>query len=304
MTWTMAANATPPERAGAGEPLAIICGGGAFPLAVAEAATRAGRSVFMLGLTGFAERSIERWPHWWIPLGRFGMVTAELRRRGCRDIVIIGTVLRPRLRDIRLDWATLRLMPRVARMMRGGDDHLLSGVGRLFEAEGFRLLGAHEVAPEILLPAGSIGGVAVPAREQADIAFGFRALEAMSPYDVGQGLVVIGGHVVAVEAAEGTDMMLARCAELRANGRVKAPAGTGVLVKRPKAGQDRRLDMPSLGPRTIEGVARAGLAGLALEAGGVIVTDLEAIVRTADAAGLFVLGVEPPAAMPEPEPGR
>ncbi|MFK8251553.1 LpxI family protein [Ancylobacter terrae] len=294
----MAANATPPEPAPAGAPLAIICGGGAFPLAVAEAAERGGRQVVMLGLKGFADSRIERWPHLWIPLGRFGAVTAELRRRGCRDIVFIGTALRPRLSDIRLDWKTLRLMPQVARLMRGGDDHLLSGVARLFEREGFRLLGAHEVAPDLLLPAGRLGTLAPTPADERDIAIGFRALAAMSPHDVGQGLVVIDGHIVAVEAAEGTDLMLARVVELRLNGRLKVRKGAGVLVKRPKAGQDRRLDLPSLGPRTVEGVARAGLAGLAMEAGGVIVTDIEGTVRAADTARLFVVGIDGTAAAP------
>ncbi|WP_371346386.1 LpxI family protein [Ancylobacter sp. IITR112] len=292
----MSPNLTPPEapsRAAAeAAPLAIICGGGTFPLAVAEGARRAGREVVLFPVRGFADAPLEGWPHVWISLGRFGFLRSEMRRRGCRDVVFIGNVLRPRIRDLRLDWATLRLMPRVLGLFRGGDDFLLTGLGRLMEESGFRLVGAHEVAPEILMPVGQLGRVAPDAEALADIARGREALAVMGPLDIGQGLVVMRRHVVAVEAAEGTDLMLARVAELRANGRVKLPSRCGVLVKCPKAGQDRRIDLPSFGARTVEGAARAGLAGIALEAGGVIVADSAELIRLADQAGLFILGFE------------
>lgn len=288
---------TPPEAAPADTaPLGIVCGGGAFPPAVARAAEAAGRRVVMFPLRGFAGAEIEAWPHVWVHLGGFGELTSALRRHGCRDVVFIGTVLRPRLRDLRLDLAALRRLPRVIRMFRGGDNHLLSGLGGLFEEEGFRLLGAHEVAPGILAPEGCLGGVHPNAADLADIEVGRRALDALSPFDIGQGVVVVDGHVVAVEASEGTDLMLARCAELRTIGRLKKPPGRGVLVKLPKRGQDRRFDLPSLGPRTVEGIARARLAGIAIEAGGVIVTEIGELVRAADEAGIFLLGLPPPVA--------
>lgn len=293
----MAPNPTPPEAPSRvverAAPLAIICGGGTFPLAVAEGARRAGRPVVLFPVRGFADADFAVWPHEWVSLGGFGFLKSEMRRRGCRDVVFIGNVLRPRIRDLRLDWTTLRLMPRVLRLFRGGDDFLLTGLGRLMEESGFRLVGAHEVAPEILMPAGQLGAVAPDAAARADIARGREALAVMGPLDIGQGLVVMNRHVVAVEAAEGTDLMLARVSELRSNGRVKMPARCGVLVKRPKAGQDRRIDLPSLGARTVEGAVRAGLAGIAVEAGGVIVADGAELIRRADEAGLFILGFEP-----------
>jgi DUF1009 family protein len=294
----VAPSTKPPEAALMDDaPLAIICGGGAFPPAVARAAEAAGRRVVMFPLRGFAGDEVRSWPHVWVHLGQFGRLTTELRRRGCRDVVFIGTVLRPRIRDLRLDLAGLRRLPRVFGMLRGGDNHLLSSVGQLFEEEGYRLLGAHEVAPDILAPAGRLGGIEPGVEDRADIDVGRRALEALSPFDVGQAVVVVNGHVVAVEAAEGTDLMLARCTELRAVGRLKTPPGRGVLVKLPKHGQDRRFDLPSLGARTVEGVAKAGLAGIAVEAGGVIVPDTEELVRAADAAGIFLVGL-PPASNP------
>lgn len=290
------ATLAPPVPAGEGEPLGIVCGGGAFPLAVAVAARHAGRRVVLFPIYGFADAQVEAWPHVWIHIAQFGKLKAELRRHGCRDVVIIGNALRPRVRDIRLDWGALRLIPRILGMLRGGDDHLLSDIARVFEESGFRLVGAHEIAPEILIPEGRLSSVEPTRDELDDIEVGRRALKALGPLDIGQGLVVMKKHVVAMEAAEGTDLMLERVAELRAIGRIKTPAHCGVLVKVPKIGQDLRLDMPSLGPRTVEGAARAGLAGIAVEAGGVIGTDVDAIIRAADAAGIFVYGFSPGAA--------
>lgn len=272
--------------------LGIICGGGAFPFVVAEAALKAGRKVFLLPIYGFAEPDVERYPHEWIHIGAFGKLSSALRRNGCRQVVFVGTVLRPSIAKLRVDWGSLKLLPRVLGMFRGGDDHLLTSVGRIFEENGFELVGAHEIAPDILVPAGVLGGHR-PSGEDLDAAhFGQEVVRALGPFDIGQGVVVGGRHVLAVEAAEGTDLMLARCRELRANGRIKLRHKAGVLVKAPKPGQDRRLDLPSIGPRTIELAAEAGLAGVAVEAGGVIAANIEDIVRIADEKGLFFIGLD------------
>jgi UDP-2,3-diacylglucosamine hydrolase len=184
-----------------------------------------------------------------------------------------------------------KLLPRLYRLFRGGDDHLLSGLGRLFEENGFRMLGAHEVAPEILMPEGSLGRCHPSERDRADIARGFALIEAIGSFDVGQAAVVADNRVLAIEAAENTDPMLARIAERRRAGRLSAPIGAGVLVKAPKPAQDRRFDMPSVGPATIEAVKRAGLAGIGVRAYEVIVAEPEALVEAADGAGLFITGV-------------
>ncbi|OYW54102.1 MAG: hypothetical protein B7Z30_14200 [Rhizobiales bacterium 12-68-15] len=246
------------------QPLCIVAGGGAFPAAVAEAARAQGRDVIMALMTGFADPALERYPHFWFRLGSLGVASARAKAFGARDIVMVGTLTRPRMRDLGLDWATVRLLPRIARLFRGGDNHLLSGVLGIVEEQGFRLIGAHEAAPALLLPEGRLGAVVPSAQDAADI-----------------------------EAAEGTDAMLARYGSLRASGRLRFSAGRGVLVKAPKPGQDRRVDLPSLGPGTITRAAEAGLGGIAFEAGGAIVPDAQDLVRTADAAGLFVLGVVP-----------
>ena len=284
---------TAPPDAGEG-PLAIICGGGALPFAVADAVMRRGRSVVLFPVRGWVDpQAVARYPHHFVDIGRYRRFHRQATAAGCRDVVMIGTVLRPALRQIRFDWEALRELPSIIRMFRGGDNHLLSILARLFEARGFRFVGAHEVAPEILMPRGSIGQREPSARDRADIARGVALLAAMGPFDVGQAVVVANNYVLAVEAAEGTDLMLARVAELRSEGRVRSAIGTGVLVKVPKPTQDRRFDLPAIGPSTVAGAARAGLAGIAVMAGAAIVAEPAEVGAAADRAGIFVTGIAP-----------
>jgi DUF1009 family protein len=271
--------------------LAIICGGGSFPFVVADAAARHGRRIVLFALNGFADRAaVARYPHHWIALGQAGRFFRLAHGEGCGDVVFIGAVTRPALWRVRLDLMTLRLLPRIVRMFRGGDNHLLTGIADVFHEQGMRLVGAHEVAPEILVPEGALGRHAPTAQERADIAHALALMAATGPFDIGQAVVVADHRVLAVEAAEGTDDMLARVAALRAAKRLNLPARRGVLVKAPKPGQERRLDLPSVGIHTVDGAARAGLAGIAVEAAGAITADLQQLIRAADAAGLFVFG--------------
>jgi DUF1009 family protein len=280
----------------AGEsPLALICGGGTLPVAVAEAVMAHGRRVMLFPIRGWAEAAqVEKYPHCWLALAQVDRFLRHARAEACRDVVFIGTAVRPPFRALRVDWGMLRLLPRVWRMYRGGDDHLLSGVVKLFEDYGFRILGAHEVAPQILMPAGNVGSRAPTPRDLADIERGLGLLRAIGPFDVGQGAVVANNHVLAVEAAEGTDAMLARVADLRARGRIPVPAGSGVLVKAPKPDQDRRIDLPTIGPRTVTEAARAGLAGIAIMAGEAIIAEPHAVAAAADKEKVFVFGIGTP----------
>jgi hypothetical protein len=273
-------------------PLALICGGGTLPLAVADFVAARGRNVLLFPLRGIAkpEHYAQR-PHTWVRIAQFGTFARTARAAGCNEMVLIGSLVRPAIWQVRFDFTTLKLLPRIAAAFGGGDDYLLSGVARLIEDQGFRVLGAHEVAPEILMPEGALGRTQPTADDRADISFALDYLHAAGAFDVGQAVVVGGKHVLAVEAAEGTDAMLARVAEMRASGRVRTPAGTGVLVKAPKLGQDLRFDMPSIGPKTVEGTARAGLAGIAAVARETIMAEPERLVQAADHAKLFVVGV-------------
>jgi DUF1009 family protein len=152
-------------------------------------------------------------------------------------------------------------------------------------------VGAHEVAPEILVPEGALGRFQPNESHQGDIALGLALLRAIGLFDVGQATIVAGGHVLAVEAAEGTDEMLAQVAELRRKGRIRSTGG--VLVKAPKPDQDRRIDLPTIGPQTIAGAARAGLAGIAVVAGEVIMAEPDRVMQAADGERIFVVGLRP-----------
>jgi DUF1009 family protein len=291
---------TPPERQGDGReipapaptPLAIICGGGCFPMAVAEAVLRSGRQPVMLGIKGWADRDVvERHRHHWVALGQVGRLVRLARREGCREAVFIGTVLRPPLAKIRLDWPTFRAMPRLLGSFRGGDDQLLKGVAGIIEEAGLTIVGLDAVAPEIFVPEGVLAQRQPTEGDKADITRAIQVVAALGPFDVGQAAVVAHGQVLAVEGVEGTDNMLARIAEMRRQRRVIARVGTGVLVKSPKPGQDRRFDLPAIGPQTIENVARAGLAGVAVTAGSTLIAAPMDVIAAADRAKIFLVGV-------------
>ena len=274
------------------EPLAIICGGGSLPCAVAMAARKRGRRVVLFPLRGSADPEwLAEFEHHWVDAGKFGHFRRVATGLGCRDVVFIGSVLRPRVRDLNFDLYTLRMLPRILRGFRSGDNHLLSTIGQIFEDHGFRMIGAHEVAPEILMPSGAMTARQPGEGDRADIAIAMNLLNATGPFDVGQAAVVCDGRVLAIEAAEGTDQMLARLADMRRSGRVRARAGGGVLVKAPKPAQDRRFDLPSIGPGTVEGAKQAQLAGIAVLAGSSVVAEPERLVAEADRAGLFVAGI-------------
>src|SRR5271154_6472200 len=271
------------------DPLAIICGGGSFPGAVADAVARRGRRPVMFGLKGWADAAvIERYAYHWIPIGQAGRFFRLARAENCREVLFIGTVLRPPISQLRLDWQTIKLMPRVVSFFRGGDDKLLSGVAGVAESGGLRVVGVKDLAPEVFVPEGVLGRHAPSERDRADIARALTVIGALGPFAVGQAAIVADNNVLAVEAAEGTDNMLVRIADLRRLGRVTLAPGIGVLVKAPKSGQDRRFDLPSIGPRTVENVARAGLAGLAVTAGSTMIAEAEQVIAAADRAGLFI----------------
>jgi len=266
----------------------IVAGGGRLPIQVAAAARAAGRDVFIVGLEGFADKSlISPWSHEIIRIGSAGRILAALRDHGCRDLVLIGTIRRPSIFDLRPDQEGTRLLARVGRAAFAGDDGLLAAVIRVLGEEGFRILGAQDILNEALGPRGVLTRVGPDAKAMADIERGVAVARALGMADVGQCCVVQQGLVLAVEAIEGTDAMLARCASLA------RPGPGGVLVKLVKPGQERRADLPTIGPETVRGAAAAGLRGVAFEAGGAILAEREASIAAADAAGMFLLGLDP-----------
>jgi UDP-2,3-diacylglucosamine hydrolase len=273
-------------------PVGLIAAGGVMPFAVADSLIARGINPVLFALRGSCDPvKVTRFRYHWISIGQIGRLTRMLRSENCRDLVFIGTLVRPALSEIRLDWGTLRVIPRVLASFRGGDDHLLSGIGGILERDGFRMVGIKDVAPELLMPEGCLTRASPDENAAADIARGREVLHALSPFDIGQAAIVIDGHVIGVEDIEGTDGLLSRVARLRAEGRIRARTARGVLVKAPKSGQDLRFDLPTMGPRTVEGAAAAQLAGIAIVAGNTIVVEPQTVIETADAASLFVTGL-------------
>ena len=273
-------------------PVGVIAGGGVMPFAVADSLSKRGIAPVLFALRGACDPAgLARFRHHWISVGELGRATKLFRSEGCRDLVFIGTLARPAISDIRLDWGTLRVLPHVWASFRGGDDHLLSSIGRIFEREGFRMVGIRDIAPDLLTPEGCFTRAVPDADASADIVLARKVLTALSPFDIGQAVVVIDRHVVGVEDIEGTDGLLARIAGLRRQGRIRARESRGVLVKAPKRSQDLRFDLPTIGPRTVEGAANAKLAGIAVVAGCTLVAEPQAMIEQADARDLFVTGV-------------
>lgn len=274
-------------------PVAVICGGGVLPAEVLEAAQAAGRKVFAIAIKGEASEALDRFRPVSLGWGQIGKLFDTMKKAGCRDVVLIGGVSRrPDFRSVAGDLGTLRRLPRIVAALKGGDDSLLVKVIGIFEDEGFRVIGAHEIAPSLLAGSGVIAGAQPDGDALRDMRLARQAVEALGRLDIGQAAVALGGRVIAVEGAEGTDAMLGRCAELRRNGRVNAKGRAGVLVKRAKPGQDLRADLPAIGPNTVEAAAAAGLAGIALEAGCVFIAEREATLAAARGKGLFLHGFE------------
>jgi DUF1009 family protein len=277
--------------------LGIIAGGGPLPGQVAEAAVAAGREVFIVALDGFAEPGVVRpYAHKFFRLGALGAIHEALRDTGCRDLVMIGPVKRPSLLSLRPDLEGAKLLARVGKAAFSGDDGLLSAIVRIMNEEGFAVQGAHEIMTDMLAPKGVLTRAQPDDEAWADIARGVAALKLIGAADIGQACVVQQGIVLAVEAVEGTDAMLARISA------VQRPGPASVLVKIAKPGQEKRADMPTVGARTISNAVAAGVRGIAVEAGATILANRVQMIEKADAAGLFLVGVSVSPETGEPSP--
>ncbi|GGE27053.1 phosphatidate cytidylyltransferase [Primorskyibacter flagellatus] len=260
--------------------LGIIAGGGALPAALAAADPDALCIAFAGAEVAVPEARIQRHR-----MEHLGALFSALRAAGVTRVVLAGAMSRPALDPAALDPVMTALAPRIMAAMQGGDDGLLRLVIAIFEEQGFAVTGAHDLLPDLTATPGLLTGPEPSDTARADIARARAILDALSPVDVGQGCVVASGLCLGVETLQGTDALLGFVAatprHLRGRG--------GVLVKRPKLGQDLRVDMPAIGPATVQAAARAGLDGIAIAAGGVMLLDRPALLAAAEANGLFLL---------------
>jgi DUF1009 family protein len=224
-------------------------------------------------------------PHRIVRLGAVGETLRILRENGAEELVMAGPVERPTLTQLRPDWHGAKMAARIG-LRALGDDALLTAVIKEFENEGFRVIGLHDILDNLLMPAGALTPLRPDAQAEADIAQGIEVARALGALDVGQAVVVQQGIVLGVEAVEGTEALIERA------GRVRREGLGGVLVKIAKPGQERRADLPAIGPGTVEQCASAGLRGIALQAGAALVLDRAKVIAAAERAGLFVLGIE------------
>lgn len=266
--------------------LAILAGGGTLPKNVAEACRRESIPALVVNLGGAADAWIGEYDPLDIALGQVGHLLETLKAEGCDAITMAGPLTRPQLSKVRFDWQGAKLLPRVTRLFRKGDDALLRGIAEMFEEHGFRVVGPEMLLGDILVTPGVMTKIGPENDAIEDIGIGRKILSALGPHDVGQAVVVVDGVCMAIEAAEGTAQMLQRVSTLRA-----AEKASGVLVKLPKQNQDRRVDLPTIGPQTVDAALGAHLVGIAVEAGNGFIIDREETIHRCDEAGLFLIGL-------------
>jgi hypothetical protein len=271
--------------------LGLIAGGGALPAALASHCAIAGRPFFLVRVQGFADPELAGYAGVDLGLGQLGAALAALRGAGCQAVCMAGIIGRPDFGALKADARGLAAIAGAIRAAGAGDDGLLRFFVHEFEKEGFIVEGAHQVMADLTLPLGPLGDRGPRDEDLADIERALEAARAIGRLDIGQGAVSCDGLILALEAQEGTDAMLSRVADLPPAIRGAADRRRGVLAKAAKPGQDTRVDLPAIGPRTLREAARAGLAGIVGEAGRLIIVDRDATRALADELGLFVLGV-------------
>jgi len=283
----------------------ILAGGGSLPREIAESAMARGSEVHIVAIDGEADTDFGAVAVTRVNWGQIGHLIQALKGPATDALVIVGSVHRPELWGLKADLGFFLNLPAIIKIVAsGGDDSVLRRVVRFFEQQGLTVVGPGDVAPELVIGTGALGTTEATNEDQSDIALGFKVIRALGAYDIGQSVVVSGGTIEAIEGAEGTDRMIER-ATLRRAGQTQdqvqnteraEPSIRGVMVKRSKPGQDLRVDMPAIGPETVARAAAAGLRGIAVEAGSVIVAKRAETIARADRAKIFVSGVPDTAA--------
>jgi DUF1009 family protein len=266
--------------------IGMIAGGGNMPVEIIKYCKEKDIEIFVIGLETFAsEEQLKETPHCFAKIGEVGKMIKAFKNNNISNIVLAGGIKRPSLKELIPDWGGMKMLTKLA-IKKMSDDNLFRAVINETEKLGFRILGIEEVVPEMMFYEGIYGKVKPTKEDMDDIERGFVVAKTLGAVDVGQAVVVQEGMVLAVEAIEGTDMMLSRAASLKKEG--KAP----IMVKVLKPKQDKRVDIPAIGLLTIEQLKKYGIKGIAVEAGGVLLIEREAVIKTADEAGIFIIGIK------------
>ena len=266
--------------------LGIIAGSGQFPERIISAATSDGRDVFVIAFDGETDMpSLATVPHAWVHLGHIGRAIRLLRKEGINEVVLAGRIRRPSLASLRLDVQGLKLVSRIVKSQIYGDNAIFTTIITFLEDNGFSVIGAESIFAELLAPEGLLGNVMIEEADLHNIAVGAKAATVIGSMDIGQAVIVQHGIILGVEAVEGTDALIERCGKLQHEGR------GGVLIKMKKPKQESRIDLPAIGVQTILNIHQAGMKGVAVEAGGAIIIDRQAVIEQADRLGIFVYGI-------------
>lgn len=268
--------------------IGIIAGSGELPQLVIDACKRLNHDYFVLAIENITEKKIvEGTPHKWLHLGQIGKAIKNFQKNGIEKILMIGRVGRPSISALKLDFSGLKLLSKLSKLKSQGDDEVFSEIIKFFERSGFEVIGVEKVLAELMMPAGVIGQHVPDDIAWNDIRIGMKAATEIGKLDIGQAVVIQHGQILGVEGAEGTDKLMNRCKELHNEG------NGGVLVKMKKPAQDSRVDLPSIGVKTIENAHSSGLRGIAVEAGSALILNKEKVITRADELGMFVVGVNP-----------
>ena len=266
--------------------LGLIAGSGMMPVEIIRHCNKHEIPIFVIGLEPFASaEQLAEAPHIFAKIGEAGKMIKALRENKVHDIVLAGGIKRPSFKELIPDWEGMKIVAKLA-MKKMSDDNLFRAVIDEVESRGFKIVGIEEVVPEMLFQEGVYGKVKPSKDDMSDIERGWTVAKAIGAVDVGQAVVVQEGLVLAMEAIEGTDMMLARAASLRKDG--KKP----IMVKVLKPGQDMRVDLPAIGLQTMDLFIKHGIGGIAVEAGGILLIEKEAVIKKADENGIFIIGLK------------
>ena len=283
----------PAIKLSASDRVAVIAGSGRLPVNVAAGLKAAGHPPFVIlvGSEAGEADDLKTHEHTTLELEQMAVLIPLLKRKRITHVVLAGGIgRRPKLTKMRPSLSLLGALPSIVSSLARGDDALLKTLVGVIEKAGPKVVGAHDIVPDLLADEGVMTRTQPTAADRRDLAAAFAAAKAIGALDIGQAAVSVGGRVIALEGIEGTDGLLARTVSLRAHGRLSGKK-RGVVVKCAKPGQELRADMPAIGPQTVAAAHRAGLAGIGVEAGHSLILDYEAVCTSADAAGIFVVGL-------------
>lgn len=266
--------------------LALIAGNGNLPLEIIRSCQKRNTYLIVIGFESQIHLNEMNVPYAQFSIGSIGKILAHLKKHNIKQIVFAGNIKRPSLKELQVDWVGAKWLQKLSLKAMKGDDALLSGIIKLLEKEGFEILKPSDFLDNLMMPTGTLTTTSPTPEDYLDIERGVHILKALSPLDVGQSVIIQQGLVLGIEAIEGTKALIERC------GLLKRQGPGGVLVKMAKVGQNKKIDLPTIGPETIQDLKKASLVGIAAESNVTQIVDYEQTVKLANDLGIFIVEVK------------